>query len=371
MNSSATEADQREFLLIEAFRGFAAFLVVYTHFWALSPGSPSLLRFAHTGVDLFFVLSGYVFGPYFFGKSIGTSSTFAGTLAFWTRRFFRIYPLYLLALCVYFAEKTINEQDLLYVVEHLSFTFLQSKAMAFYYNPPFWSLPSEISFYLVLPCLVWLLHQAHSIMWRRITLAIVLALALCSRIFLGLSADYEKENQAFILLHHLPGLAIEFIIGALLWAWVRRSDQLLLWPAVLGVIAWLGLAQHFANVGDAGIQASILKGQLGGLAALCYACLMATCIRWVRSARCESVFKADFVICFCQWAGKLSYGTYLFHIAVLRAAQTFSLEYQLAHLPSPEWLALGLTLLLAFLAHRFWEDPCRSLGRRLANAIKA
>lgn len=65
MNSSATEADQREFLLIEAFRGFAAFLVVYTHFWALSPGSPSLLRFAHTGVDLFFVLSGYVFGPYF------------------------------------------------------------------------------------------------------------------------------------------------------------------------------------------------------------------------------------------------------------------------------------------------------------------
>jgi peptidoglycan/LPS O-acetylase OafA/YrhL len=208
-------------------------------------------------------------------------------------------------------------------------------------------------------------------MWRRITLAIVLALALCSRIFLGLSADYEKENQAFILLHHLPGLAIEFIIGALLWAWVRRSDQLLLWPAVLGVIAWLGLAQHFANVGDAGIQASILKGQLGGLAALCYACLMATCIRWVRSARCESVFKADFVICFCQWAGKLSYGTYLFHIAVLRAAQAFSLEYQLAHLPSPEWLALGLTLLLAFLAHRFWEDPCRSLGRRLANAIKA
>ena len=68
MNSSATEADQREFLLIEAFRGFAAFLVVYTHFWALSPGSPSLLRFAHTGVDLFFVLSGYVFGPYFFGN---------------------------------------------------------------------------------------------------------------------------------------------------------------------------------------------------------------------------------------------------------------------------------------------------------------
>lgn len=371
MNSSATEADQREFLLIEALRGFAALLVVYTHFWALSPGSPSLLRFAHTGVDLFFVLSGYVFGPYFFGKPIGTTNNFNGTLAFWTRRFFRIYPLYVLALCVYFAEKAINKQDLLYVVEHLSFTFLQSKAMAFYYNPPFWSLPSEISFYLVLPCLVWLLQQAHSIMRRRITLAIVLVLALSSRIFLGLCADYEKENQAFILLHHLPGLAIEFIIGALLWAWVRRSDQLVLWPAVLGIAAWLALAQHFASVGDAGIQASILKGQLGGLAALCYACLMASCIRWVRSAHGESVFRADFFISLCQWAGKLSYGTYLFHIAALRAAQAFLIELQMADLPSPEWLALCLTLLIAFLAHRYWEDPCRSLGRRLGKAIQA
>jgi len=68
MNSSATEADQREFLLIEAFRGFAAFLVVYTHFWALSPGSPSLLRFAHTGVDLFFCLEWLCVWPLFFRK---------------------------------------------------------------------------------------------------------------------------------------------------------------------------------------------------------------------------------------------------------------------------------------------------------------
>ena len=131
---------------VEAWRGAAAWLVVYAHYWSAAAWSPDFLRFAFTGVDLFFVLSGFVFAPYFFGKPLQARP-------FWIRRFFRIYPAYVLALLLYMGLRWSEGGALLYVWEHFTFMYLQSREMTFYYNPVFWSLPSEVAFYLVLPLL--------------------------------------------------------------------------------------------------------------------------------------------------------------------------------------------------------------------------
>lgn len=136
---SATQTASTPSALIEGFRGLAAALVLYTHYWGFSEGAWALLQFAHTGVDLFFVLSGYVFGAYIAGKPLHWGG-------FWLRRFFRIYPLYLLALGLYAIQKWMQGQPLLYLFEHLSFTYLQTKAMAFYYNPPFGAYPLKLPF---------------------------------------------------------------------------------------------------------------------------------------------------------------------------------------------------------------------------------
>ena len=56
--------------VIEAWRGVAAALVMYVHFWAFSAQDWPPLRLAHTGVDLFFVVSGFVFAPYLFGRPL-------------------------------------------------------------------------------------------------------------------------------------------------------------------------------------------------------------------------------------------------------------------------------------------------------------
>ena len=134
--------------VIEGWRGLAACMVVFAHYGVVPGASWAISRFTFTGVDLFFVLSGFVFAPYFFGQPVAWRG-------FAVKRFFRIYPAYFLALLGYFFLKYLSGQPLEFVWQHLTFAHLQSREMAFYYNPVFWSLPSEVAFYVALPLMAW------------------------------------------------------------------------------------------------------------------------------------------------------------------------------------------------------------------------
>ncbi len=392
---------------VEAWRGAAAWLVVYAHYWSAAAWSPDFLRFAFTGVDLFFVLSGFVFAPYFFGKSLPARP-------FWIRRFFRIYPAYVLALLVYMGLRWSEGGALLYVAEHFTFMYLQSREMAFYYNPVFWSLPSEVEFYLVLPVLAYLLRR-----WRR-TLLLAGVGALLLRVALGYASDRAVENSAFILMHHLPGMGVEFLLGAAAWRISRQAlgDWLRTLLFGLGLAGWLGLAFMFGQLGDAGIDQSWARGQMSWLAALCFALMLAGCLgacralgidsekepqrgqflpdlqahspamgqkageKWTAAALLQPMLpKSDRLLATAAtdraapapwlhasalWAGRLSYGVYLFHVGALRLLEPY--RETLAQLPfaSLQTVAVLLTLVLAWAAYVMWENPWRQWGRQLA-----
>ena len=74
--------------VIEGLRGLAAMLVVATHYAHLITDQAGAWGFASTGVDLFIVLSGFVFAPYMLGKPLYYP-------AHLVRRLLRLYPLYL------------------------------------------------------------------------------------------------------------------------------------------------------------------------------------------------------------------------------------------------------------------------------------
>lgn len=93
---------------IELLRGIAALMVVFAHYYALTDINPGLLTFSFSGVDLFFVISGFVFAPYIFGKKFIV-------IPFLIRRFFRIYPLYLAALLFYVILHLFQDQEVKYV----------------------------------------------------------------------------------------------------------------------------------------------------------------------------------------------------------------------------------------------------------------
>lgn len=349
---------------VEAWRGLAAWMVVYVHYWGFSGHDWPPMRFAHTGVDLFFVLSGFVFAPYLWGKPLSPT-------AFALRRFFRIYPAYLLALAVYVGLKLQAGHPPLYLWEHLSFFQVQSREMAFYYNPPFWSLPAEVEFYVVLPWLAWSLRQARWA-WAGWLLA-----ALGLRVVLGYFGDPSSQDASYIMNFHLPGVGVEFLLGALAWR-VAQIQLHLCWRTLLvlvGFAGWCALAVWFGQVGDAGVNNSVLKGQMGALAALCFAPMVAGMLGspTARPPRDTTIgppeSRAWHVA--ALWAGRLSYGVYLFHMAALQMVQPWR-ETLAEHWPlGLQSLAVLLTVLMALLSYWLWEEPWRQFGRRQAASMEA
>lgn len=337
---------------IELLRGMAALMVMLAHYAALlNLPADSPWRFSFTGVDLFFILSGYVFAPSLLGKKINFR-------AHMTRRIFRIYPLYLVALSLYAYLHWVPEKSPEIFIKHLFFLqTLESFDIAYAFNPAFWSLPPEFEFYLALPLLAILING------RRQRLYILLAASIAAHLLFALNSNpltqpEQLPNSANILVVHLPGLLAEFLLGSALWIearWNRLPMPGYLLCAI-GLIAWLLLAHTYLSAGHAGIQNSdILRGNIGLLAALCFCPLLLGSLRWP--------IPHDWLKRASGTAGNLSYGIYLFHNAmpVLFAKQGAVLSAEKFVL-----LCCTASLIAAFIAHHILEKPLREFGRSLA-----
>ena len=331
---------------VECWRGIAAVMVVWTH-WAAALGQQKgLALFAFTGVDLFFVISGFVFAPQLLSIQQPRLRSYV------MRRMMRIYPAYLVALVVYVLLAWHGGKPLLYLAEHVLMIHVQSREMAFYYNPPFWSLPAEIQFYALVPLMAWLTRAGGSGTWPWL-----LALAVTVRLALLPLADGTTQNLAYLLLHHLPGLLVEFLLGV--WAWQRhaqpwRHGHQPLW-IVGGVTAWLACAWLFDLLQGLPDRGSWFNGQLGMPAAAAFACVLAACAVWQPS---KGWLRAT-----GQWAGRLSYGIYLLHTAWMGILVWSSNRWgTLAGLTLSSMALLVSVLLL----HLLVEEPARRWGRAVA-----
>ena len=351
MNSSRSEHDGQTVWSLEALRGLAAWMVVYAHYASFANIDIPLLRFVYTGVDLFFVLSGFLFAPYLLGRKLVL-------IEFAIRRTFRIYPAYLAALALYVGLKAAAGLPAPYLWEHLVFAHLQSREMTFFYNPAFWSLPAEVEFYLFLPLMARLTRG------RPRRFAGLLGAALGMRLALGYFADTALQNTAYIAMHHLPGMLAEFLLGALAWQVSEKwkNEKLSVTFLCLGVVGWLLLAELFARLGNQGIDATWLRNQTSWLAALSFALMLPAATASAAGKSPEMLMRVS------VWAGRLSYGTYLLHFAALQLVRQ--------HVPSIDPLAgvliAGvLTLTCSWLLYRFWESPWREFGRTMASRVSA
>jgi peptidoglycan/LPS O-acetylase OafA/YrhL len=131
---------------LDIMRAFSIWLVLLQHAEIDIPGL-SPLKIGGIGVEIFFVLSGFLIGGILF-KEIDKGNSFLQTLkSFWVRRWFRILPLYyaILLFKFIFIDDSIGWNILYYVF------FLQNNIYGIQYFGVSWSLVIEEWFYLFTP----------------------------------------------------------------------------------------------------------------------------------------------------------------------------------------------------------------------------
>lgn len=229
---------------IQSLRGFAALLVVFTHLPAmeLKHGGdqilPSFLRFGISGVDLFFVISGFimVYVTWDSGRSIRDSTKFLFA------RLTRIYPIYWLIAClvfaVWFARPSLINFDAGETSIVKSFLLWPDHTLPMLKVA--WTLIHELYFYLVFALL--LVFPRKFLMPGLIVWMVL--------VVWGHETGWgNSSNEARLITHPLT---MEFFMGAVA-GWVFKRGYVGLSWAILGLgsVMWLiGLYYLSTNFGS-------------------------------------------------------------------------------------------------------------------------
>jgi peptidoglycan/LPS O-acetylase OafA/YrhL len=335
----------------------------------------ALLRGAWTGVDLFFVLSGFLIGSILL-RGRENPDYYRN---FYTRRASRILPLYFLVLLLAGSLALLTEEFGIlrgaFQTPHPWWTFpllIQNFSMAaqWSFGDKFlsitWSLCIEEQFYLLLPLLLRVCPP------RRLPV-----------LLLGLIA--AGDGLRHLLVHAFPGRG-EFMCYVLL---PTRWDPLLLgvlgaWllhdpqgkrllekhqsrlPLLLGgmavVFAWLTLSARIT------IMSEFMSRHGYLLVGLFYSALVMTLVtggipvlsRWFRWR-------------WLRWLGLVSYGVYLLHQIVHSLVHAWLTGTNGELSSAKAWLATGMSLLitlgLASLSWRHFESRFVALGHRASQPV--
>ncbi len=349
-------------------RGAGALLVMLHHaslhlgLEARMPALGAVLRKGYLGVDLFFVLSGFVmcmvYGGWFTGRSASANPDAAHSQAahplaavavFLVRRVARIWPLHAVVLGVLLAAGA-----LLGSPGHSARLILANVAMVQAWgvsaaiNPPAWSVSTEFLAYLLFPLL------AHPVLRSRAgpavaALAIAAALAACLALAPPLGPGRRGLLDIYFNNSPLPALRClaGFMLGMLAW----RAG---LAPAVRRMArrAWAAPAALALALAAAGVN---------DLLALAMMPLVVLGAHHGRGLACRLLAAQPL-----HGIGTLSYAAYLIHYALL-----FPLPPGAAPVLTVLVLYTATTFLLALIAHYAAEMPTRRLVRWLGDTLLA
>lgn len=328
---------------LDGLRAVAVLAVVASHTGA------TITLGGWTGVDVFFVLSGYLITALLLEEHDRFGRVDLGR--FYARRALRLYPaLVVLLLLGAGFHRTLGDGAT--VAGYLRSAaaaglYVQDFVLGFTHTSPggfghTWSLAVEEQFYLVWPVAFVLLVR-----WRRDPLGWVLVGIVAGWVSLTLSLRTSPE-------------AVPYASYFLPW---NRFPQLLVGCASAILLArhgaprWVGRASFGATAVVAGVATTACAAFLPRYPHLPWQApaiaLSTAALLWHLSADSPSVWRRVLSIRPAVWLGRRSYGVYLFHAPVLLVLET--------HLP---WrrsvtavVMVVVTLVLAALSYRVVELP--------------
>ncbi|OPX54123.1 hypothetical protein BTE48_15870 [Oceanospirillum multiglobuliferum] len=310
------------------------------------------LHFFHVGVDLFFVLTGYLFAPLLLGFHTQTIKVFV------RRRIWRLYPMYLISLilALFLSAGDLGE-DLFQLLRHLLFLQAapdQNLADVGYFSEVYWTLTVEVAFYVLIALSLKLPHSWLSSSQRFWWLAVI---AMVGFITLY-SFQYAPSNKDWVVRQaQLPALLIEFWFGmAVFWLLKQSGDHYKhYYPLFLGfgLVILVALYWYYPTALAESISPRPF-GWFNVLAAFGFALLLAG----ILLAQQKGLLLPKSWGQMAVKAGAGSYGIYLLHDFIAQLVFLWAMPPNISVVT-----ALLLTLCTSVLLYKWVEAPCREYGR--------
>lgn len=308
---------------LDIFRAFAILFVLVGHTLEHSKISPLIATAGHLGVlgvELFFVLSGFLIGSIIM-RLIDEKRfhSLADISMFWKRRWLRTLPLYFVTLLAFLRFDYHGRHELHEYSAY--FVFMQNFA---YKMPEFfdlsWSLAIEEHFYLWFPIgfIIWdkITKRAHlAIILTAITFILI---AYVFRFLHPVFSDWNEYNRTIrlVVLSRIDAIMFGVLMAAMKhysssgFNWIRRGTPVTATLFVLLCAWWFVNAPHL--MGSRNLQINLFTVQ---------AILCALLLPWFDGLRSAGGRGGFFVV-----TSKLSYSLYLVHILVIIAVNK-SLTY--------------------------------------------
>jgi peptidoglycan/LPS O-acetylase OafA/YrhL len=358
---------------LDGIRGVAILLVVFWHYVA-APGAglpPDTLRgllfragiLTWSGVDLFFVLSGFLIG----GILLDAKGKPGYFRRFYGRRTFRILPLYVVV-CLGGAALVLKYPDLagvwgqpmpLYLYATFTQNFWAARHSLDVFMGLTWSLAVEEQFYLTLPFVIRYVRRDR-LPWVIGAMATTSALAR-TVLYLHFGNDFGKAASTLVFFR------ADALMAGVLGALAVRDPTI---RAHLVGVPWI--LNLLALTSGAGVTLLLLKGwttQTRPMSTLGYswlACFYLALIL-IATLRPEGWWPRILRSPILRWLGSIAYCLYLVHELAFRTSR-FLLTRLLGG-PVSDWAicALGLTLALGLseLSWVYFESKIIAFGHLL------
>jgi peptidoglycan/LPS O-acetylase OafA/YrhL len=322
---------------LDGLRGLAILLVLLCHYIGNSDSSglPNLIHLAlrslsigWIGVDLFFVLSGFLIG----GILLQSRESPRYFRTFYLRRVHRILPIYygwILMYCVCilvlgfsdsgFYSAAANFRPVPIYVLFLQNFFYNKEHLEWVWFAVTWSLAIEEQFYLCAPLLIWRLSKRHI---QAVLITVVLLSPLIRLFFYSMGPSYQVVSTVATYCR-ADELAIGILI-AMYWGDSEARQSLIARPQILnGWLLFLSLAfcslfywfEYENNSWTATIGYSVLGGWFAAILLFALSRPMSLMASFLRLKPLRSL-------------GIISYCVYIIHFPVLVAVHWLLLRDQ-------------------------------------------
>jgi peptidoglycan/LPS O-acetylase OafA/YrhL len=352
---------------LDGLRGIAILLVLIWHVfpehvgpgpsWLVRPWS-MLQRFGWTGVDLFFVLSGFLIGGILLDNR-GSARYFR---TFYTRRAFRILPVYLVMLAMFVVLRPLHLPPPVaslfsrripfwsYATLTQNYAMARAREFGAPWLGPTWSLAIEEQFYLVLPLIVRFVPR------RRLWLVLTAAALLAPVTRLVLWGTMPAPSMAMYT--WTPARADALMLGVLAAIALRRPDvrEFVAARRRAGFLILLGLLMVVAAaLGDERLDGP--RTALFGYSV--FALLYTVALILAVTAAKDDIFGRSLRLPALRWTGGLAYCIYLIHLPVSSVVNLITTATA-PHLI----LTMASIYLVAWLSSEYFEKPLLRIGHR-------